>query len=298
MFLGRDPVTMSSEPDHHHALPVLGSFLRDRRLSLSQADVGLNVPEPSKELGLTRQEVAQLADISVAYLVRLEEGSAIRASVAALQGLARALKLDDDDRDQLFRLAQTPQVATHRREPPTEHVAIGMAQLLNAMTDVPAVVLGCRDDVLAWNRLGHRLLAPHLPFEAPLALEARPNRIKMVFLDPHMRTTYLDWETEARRSVTQLHELTVARPEDLALMRLIGDLVVASDQFAEYWADPKPAAPTRGVRHLHHSEVGDLDLNYEILTVEGNDQRLLTHCAEPGSVSEARLHDLLALVSS
>ncbi|KAB1946018.1 helix-turn-helix transcriptional regulator [Brevibacterium linens] len=286
---------MPSHPNGHPGRAALGAFLRSRRQSLTPEDLGLDLTQPREGPGLFREEVAHRAGISVAYLARFEQGTATQASVAALNGLGRALMLDAHERDELFRLAETPP-ATRRREPPPEHVSIGTAQLLTAMADVPAIVLGTRDDVLAWNRLGHRLIASHLPFESPLDLDTRPNRVKMVFLDPRLRETYRDWKVEAQRAVTQLQQLATHRSDDLALMRLVGDLVVASDEFAAYWADPQPAAPTRGIRELYHPEVGDLDLRFEILTLEGSEQRLLTHSADPGSVSEERLRDLAALI--
>jgi hypothetical protein len=56
-----------------------------------------------------------------------------------------------------------------------------MCQLLDALGDVPAVVLGRRSDVLAWNRLGHALFAGHVDVEAPRTPAQRPNMTRLVF---------------------------------------------------------------------------------------------------------------------
>ena len=56
---------------------------------------------------------------------------------------------------------------------------------------MPVVVLGARTEILAWNRLGHQLLAGHLDPDAPNRPADRPNLTRMLFLDPHHRDLYL-----------------------------------------------------------------------------------------------------------
>ncbi|WP_166462508.1 hypothetical protein [Amycolatopsis acidicola] len=79
--------------------------------------------------------------------------------------LARALRLDEDERAHLHDLARPTPAKRRRTRPAT--VRRGTLQLINAMHDVPAVVLGVRNEILAWNRLVHLLLAGHLDFAAP-----------------------------------------------------------------------------------------------------------------------------------
>lgn len=282
---------MSSQPDHPGPLSPLGRFLRSRRHALARTDVD---PRPSgPRHGLSREDVARLAGISTAYLARLEQGMSVQASANALNGLAHALRLDDADRELLFRFAgaSSPSALPFRESCP-EHVAPGTTHLLDAMADIPSLVLDCRDDVLAWNRLGHRLLAPELPYEAPSDLASRPNLAKMLFLDPRARDVYRNWGPEARCAVARLHELASARPDDPALMRLIGDLVVASDDFARLWSDSQEAVAVPDACRMHHPEAGELLLHAEVLTIGNGRHRLVAYCPEPGSSSAARLHEL------
>jgi transcriptional regulator with XRE-family HTH domain len=95
----------------------LGAFLRARRSELSPSDVGL--PEGGTQrrvAGLRREEVAQLAAISIDYNTRLEQGR-MQPSAPVLTSLARVLRLDDDQRAYMNELAGTPasRGGAHRR---------------------------------------------------------------------------------------------------------------------------------------------------------------------------------------
>ena len=116
--------------------------------------------------GLRREELAQLAGVSPTYYTRLEQGQSNNASESVVDSLARALELDDDERAHLYDLAR-PTPAKRRRAPRPDSARASTVRLVNAMTEIPAVVLGRRTEVLAWNALGHLLLAGHLDFHAP-----------------------------------------------------------------------------------------------------------------------------------
>src|SRR5579863_10775423 len=86
----------------------LAAFLCARRARLSPRQVGLpeaGAPGRRRTPGLRRQEVAQLAGMSVDYYIRLEQGRGPHPSRQVLSALARALMLTADERDYLFRLA-------------------------------------------------------------------------------------------------------------------------------------------------------------------------------------------------
>lgn len=244
--------------------------------------------------GLRREEIAQLAGISVAYYTRLEQGQSISASDSIIDSLARALQLGEDERAHLYALAR-PQPAKRRRLPATERATVGAVQLLDAMREVPALVLGRRNDVLAWNRLGHALLAGHLDFDAPSRPADRPNLTRMLFLDPHMRELYRDWYEHAALNVASLRFISAQYPDDRLLAELIGELSVKSDGFAALWTRHRVVRCSSGIKRLHHPEVGDLDLRYEMLHLsDGDGHRLLVHTAARGSSSEAALRLLSA----
>lgn len=181
----------------------LGQFLRSRRDRLTPKDAGVLSYGRRRVPGLRREELAQLAGVSVTYLTRLEQGQSQNASNAVVDALARALHLDPDERAHLFALAYQAPAKRSRASKP-EAAKSGAEQLLHAMGDVPAVLLGRFNDILAWNRAGHLLLAGHLDRSGPSRSIDRPNQIRMLFLDEHTRDLYIDWRDEAALAVASL----------------------------------------------------------------------------------------------
>lgn len=263
----------------------LGEFLRSRRDALTPAEAGIIGYGIRRVPGLRREELAQLAGVSVAYYTRLEQGQSIAASDGVLDALARALQLRDDERTHLFALAK-PHPTRRRRPPRPERPAPGGLALLDAMTGVPALILGRRSDVLAWNPLGHALFAGHVDAEAPRHPGTRPNLVRMLFLDPHTRDLYRDWTSEAALVVASLRFVAAQYPDDRALAELIGELSMNSPEFAALWAKHTVELCTSGTKQLRHPEVGDIDTHYQALHLPDSDgQRLLTHTVAPDSAS-------------
>lgn len=159
--------------------------------------------------------------------------------------------------------------------------------------NVPALVLGRRTDILAWNRLAHALLAAGLDFHAPYDEERRPNWARLFFLDPHFRGLITDWPGKARDTVADLRMLTGRFPGDRRLAELVGELSIASPEFAELWA----AHPVHGCAHhtreYDHELVGRLTLTDELMALPDEGQRVVVFTTEPGSPS----HDALELLA-
>ncbi|HEY7485575.1 MAG TPA: helix-turn-helix transcriptional regulator [Streptosporangiaceae bacterium] len=267
----------------------LGEFLRSRRARLQPEDVGLTVYGGRRRVpGLRREELAQLAGVSVAYYTRLEQGQSQNASDAVLDALARVLRLDEDERAHLHGLAQ-PTRPTRRRARP-ERLRPAMRHMIESFDSVPALVIGRRCDVLAWNRMAHALLAAHLDFESPHRPADRPNLVRMTFLDPHYRDLYADIKRKASDGVAYLR-LTAGRyPDDPQLTALIGELTVHSQEFAALWAAHPVRDCVYATRELRHSLVGPLTLTEQLMVLPDDPgQRVVVLTAEPGSPSAAAL---------
>jgi transcriptional regulator with XRE-family HTH domain len=268
---------------------ALGEFLRSRRSKLKPADVGIVSYGARRVPGLRREELAQLAGVSATYYTRLEQGQSTGASEAVIDALARALNLTDDERAHLHDLAR-PAPAKPRRAARPAMARPGMVQLINAAADVPSVVLGVRNEVLAWNTLGHLLLAGHLDFDAPAHPARRPNLTRMLFLDPLYRDMFVDWAEEATRVVAQLRLVAGRYTEDRELAELIGELTMKSSDFAALWSKHPVATCVSGVKRLHHPVVGALELSYEaLLLADEPGRRVILYSAEPDSASAAAL---------
>ncbi|MDG4862409.1 helix-turn-helix transcriptional regulator [Streptomyces sp. T-3] len=257
-------------------LESLGTYLKSRRDRVTPADVGLRTYGTGRRVpGLRREELAQLAGVSAGYYVRLEQDQAGTASQQVLGALARVLRLDPAETAHLHNLAHqpvTPRLVRPGVETPHPRV---LALLASLGEGTPAVVLGRRGDVLAWNRTGHTLVAEHVDFDAPQHPDRRPSIPRMFFLDPLSRDLHRNWAELARIHVAYLRLTAGRHPTDARLAELIGELAMHSGDFAELWAAGDVADCTVGTMLLHHPTAGALDIDYQVwLQPDSPDHRL------------------------
>jgi len=275
---------MSDQRTGSAANTELREFLRSRRARRSPEDAGL-APQPGDRRvpGLRREEVAMLAGVGVDYYVRLERGRTRNASETVLDALARALGLDDTERDHLFALARPTRPGS--RPLPPQRVRPGLRRVLDTLTAVPALVIGRRTDVLAANPPARAL---YTDFDA-LPQRDR-NLARFTFLDPAARELYADWESAAHGAVAALRLYAGRYPHDPRLTELIGELSRRDQDFRRWWAGQDVLRRGHGSTTYHHPVAGDLTLEYEALTPTGDaDQVLCLYTAEPGSPSERAL---------
>jgi transcriptional regulator with XRE-family HTH domain len=261
----------------------LGEFLKSRRARLQPDDVELPSLGRRRVPGLRREELAQLAGVSVDYYVRLEQGRAGQPSEGVLDALTRALRLDDTERAHLHDLSRPAR--RRRREAPPERVRPGVRRLIGALDGNPAMVVGRRTDVLAWNRLAAALVIDW----GALPPDQR-NAARHVFLDDGARELYADWEEGAQATVAYLRLAAGRHPDDPGLAGLIGELSMKSEEFRRWWPRHDVHEKTHGAKRLNHPIVGPLTLFYESLALpRDGDQTLIVYTAEPGSQAETAL---------
>ncbi|AUY52966.1 helix-turn-helix transcriptional regulator [Streptomyces sp. CB01881] len=274
---------------------TLGEFLRTRRARLRPEDVDLpDFGGRRRVAGLRREELAQLAGVSVDYYTRLEQGRVGNPSEAVLDALARGLRLDPDEVRHLHRLARPRPARRAGRGPSAQQgpqpVRPMLARLLEQLTDAPAMVMGRRMDVLAWNRAASALFGD---FER--LTPAERNIARITFLDPASRELYADWSSCARENVAFLHLEAGRRPDDPRLAELIGELSLRSEEFRRWWAEHPVQDKTSGRKRFRHPLVGGLDLAYDTLRpADDPDQALITYAADPGTPSDDALRMLLS----
>ncbi|WNI14612.1 helix-turn-helix domain-containing protein [Actinacidiphila sp. ITFR-21] len=263
--------------------PELADFLRRCRTRLSPADVGLAEGARRRTPGLRREEVAQLAGMSVDYYTRLEQGRGSRPSRQMLAAIARALRLSVDERNHLFHLSG--------EEPPREavgsgYVRPGLLLVLDRLHDTPAQVITDFGDILAQNLMAAALFGD-ISARPPLAR----NIIRRMFTEPQTLALYPaeDHERLARNHVAGLRALLAARPDDPRPAALAAELRAASPLFARLWEDHQVAVWRTDVKRVLHPVVGELVLDCEVLLSADHDQRLVVHSARPGTESHERL---------
>jgi transcriptional regulator with XRE-family HTH domain len=267
-------------------------FLTTRRARITPQQAGLPSYGTSRRVpGLRREDTAMLAGVSIDYYTRLERGNLTGVSDSVLESLARALRLDEAEREHLFDLARQantgPRATTAaRRRRGTTQVRPTVQHLLDAMTGTPAYVRNGRLDVLGANRLARAVFAPVLGAPA-----GRPNLARFLFLDPAAQDFYRDWDHLAEDVVALLRGEAGRNPYDRGLTDLIGELSTRSDQFRTWWAAHNVRLHRTGLKRLHHPLVGDLTLAYESMDLTADQGlRLNAYTAEPGSPDQDALH--------
>jgi transcriptional regulator with XRE-family HTH domain len=239
--------------------------------------------------GLRREEVALLAGVSVDYLARLEQNRAQRPSPSVLAAMARALRLSDEERSHLFRLAghAEPMLGTINR-----HITPSLQRLLDRLRDVPAMVVDAAGEIVAANPLASALigdLSGASRRERTLAwrhFAGLPSRI--------VRSPEESAEAEARL-VAELREARGRYPADEYLNRLIDALRELSPRFTELWEQHPVARFPARTKTFAHPEVGEITLDCDVLSVQGSDLSLVVYTAAPGS-RDANALALLATI--
>jgi transcriptional regulator with XRE-family HTH domain len=263
-------------------------FLVSRRARITPDQAGLPAYGGNRRVtGLRREEVALLAGVSIDYYTRLERGRAPGASDSVLEGIARALHLDEAERAHLFDLARAAGAAAPRapRRPAPQQVRPSVRLILDSMTTTPAYVRNARLDILAANQLGKALFAPVLTSPAQPA-----NNARFLFLDPAAREFYPNWERQAQDVVAMLRTEAGHNPYDKGLSNLIGELSTRSENFRTWWAAHTVRFHRTGVKRFHHPAVGDLTLTYEALDLAADSGlRISAYTAEPGTASDDAL---------
>ena len=258
-------------------------FLTTRRAKITPERAGLpDYGGRRRVAGLRRDEVAQLAGISIEYYTRLERGNIRGVSDGVLDGIARALQLDEVERAHLADLARTANAArTARRRPTQPRVRPSVQRLLDSMTGTAAFVRNGRLDILAANRLGYALYSP--VFLDP----ARPaNLARFIFLDERSTGFYRDWDGIALQAVGSLRAEAGRDPYDRALTDLVGELSLRSQEFRVRWAGHDVKYYRSGVQPFRHPIAGDLDLDYDALEIPADPgQTIVAYSAESGSRS-------------
>lgn len=266
-----------------------GKFLKAMRSRLKPEETGLPGGGARRVPGLRREEIARMADVSTDYYTRLEQGRNIHPSRSVLDSVARALRLDSSEHAHMMDLLENC-AAPPRTAAPAQGVRPALRQLLDAVGDVPALVLGRRTDVLAGNRMAFLLFADFLSMPP-----GQRNLTRWLMLDPQARELFRDWKTVAAEAVAALRVDVGRHPSDVQANQLVGELAVHSEDFRQWWAGHRVAARSSGLLRLHHGVIGDLELNFENLVLpDDSDQVLRVYSAKPGSPSA----DSLMLLAS
>lgn len=269
------------------ALAELADFLRRSRERVDPSSVGLAPRSRKRTPGLRREDVAQLAGISVDYYARLEQKRGARPSAQVIGALARALRLTEDECDYLHRLVG---YATRERATAIGHVRPGLLLVLDRLVDVPAQVVSDSGQILARNAMAEAL------FGAPVVPGRAGNAIWLLFAETDSQPILADELPRLMAgAVADLRATHARRPDDAEVNALIHDLLAVSADFRELWERHDVAVRRRSAKTFVHPQIGPLDVECEILLSASGEQSLVMYTARPGTDTVEKL-ELLRVI--
>ncbi|MFH8462409.1 helix-turn-helix transcriptional regulator [Streptomyces sp. NPDC017991] len=265
----------------------LGAMIRTWRGRLPPSAAGLPVASGRRATGLRREELADLAGMSVDYVVRLEQGRATTPSAPVVASLARALQLSTAERDHLYRLAR---LALPAGGTISDHLTPGVQRVLARLGDVAVAVFAADWQLVWWNRGWAGLVGDPSTSPARLRNFAR-DRFPLDDGPTHLAlwpVTEADWGATDAAVVSDLRRATGRYPQDKRLATLIRELS-ANTRFAELWAAGGVAAHREDQKTVDHPAVGPVTVDCDILTDGDFDLKIVIMTAVPGSEDETRL---------
>lgn len=266
----------------------VNAFLTSRRAKLTPEHVGLATAGRTRRVpGLRRNEVADLAGVSVEYYARLERGDLSGVSESVLDALARALELDEAERLHLADLARAagPGARTRRRPAAQQQIRPSVQWVLDGMTRLPAIVNDGSLNLRAANTMGRALFAPVLEDHARPA-----NHARFTFLDPSAHDFWPDWDRAADDAVAALRAEAGRDPFNRGLTDLVGELSTRSDAFRTRWASHDVRLHRTGVKHFRHPVVGELHLSFDVMELPADPGlSLIAFSGEPASPDDDAL---------
>lgn len=264
----------------------LAAFLRARRARVTPREAGLPASGQRRTPGLRRQEVAQLAGLSVDYYIRMEQGRGPNPSAQVLSALARALMLNADERDYMFRVAGH---AVPERIKPSREITPGVRSLLSGMPEIPAYVVDAAYNVLAWNQLATF-------FIGDLSGTEDRNMVRWTFRRPADDLIWTNEDTVrfTRATVADLRASYARYPGDPEIESLVTEMLALSPRFAQMWDSHEVEVRGPMLKRVSHPEFGPMEFECQVLHIGDSGQRLITYCAAPASPTATAFATLAA----
>ncbi|MGW7679242.1 helix-turn-helix transcriptional regulator [Kribbella sp. NPDC054772] len=267
----------------------LGRTLHAWRDRVTPEQVGLPAGGNRRAPGLRREELAQLAGLSVDYIVRLEQGRSDSPSVQVLTALARALRLSDAERNHLFVLAGEVEPTPGRI---SAYIPPGVQRIVDQLEGAPLCVCDAAWTIITWNPLFAAVIGDPSPWHG-----RERNIIYRHFAAPGDRIVQTPEQRREFRNamVTDLRAALARYPHDPDLKALIDELRAGDDEFAGLWDRPVVGFHRSERKTIRHPEIGDFGIDCDVLAVPGSDLRIVVYTAAPNTEAAEKLR-LLSVI--
>ena len=225
----------------------LGEFLATKRKGVDRAGLGLLGGTRRSSSGLSREEVAILAGMSVSWYTWLEQGRDINASRQVLAAVARVLQLTSSEAEYVFALAGPNadfSVVEHKMAP------AHLQRLIDSL-DYPAFIVSSAWDILGWNQGYEWLYGPIATLPT-----AERNLLGLVYTDPRLREMLPDWESDSRAFMAEFRAESGARLSSEGHREVVERLLAQSEDFRRQWAEQSVERFKSRLRTFVHPDAG------------------------------------------
>jgi transcriptional regulator with XRE-family HTH domain len=209
-------------------LKALGDFIKSRRAKLTPSNIGLPPGYNRRRTpGLRREEVAQLAGVSLTWYTWLEQGRDINVSKQVLESIGRALHLSTDEYIHMLSLAKDPitDPAPARKIP----ISPALHKIVNDLA-YPAMVVSKRAEVLAWN-----IAACSYFIDFSEIPEKERNMIWLWFTNKSLQSRVVNWEERSEYAIAVFRGFTDLYAGDPWFPQFVEEIKQASPFFKEHW---------------------------------------------------------------
>jgi transcriptional regulator with XRE-family HTH domain len=250
-----DTTTLKNQSPDKMRRIELSNFLRNRRERLSPERFEIPVSPRRRTPGLRREELAQLAGVSVSWYTWLEQGRPITVSEQVLESISRVLQLDWAERRHLFLLAKDHLPPSNSGGEDIHYISPQLQQVLDAFGICPAYILDKYWNIVAWNKMASKVFVEYTTLSS-----REKNLIWLLFTHPSQKRLIVDWENEARRCIAQFRFSVDQYIGEPWLTDFINDLKYASPQFRDWWTKYDIQAAHGNCKRLNHPIIGSLAL--------------------------------------
>lgn len=201
------------------------NFLSKHRSKIKPEEYGFGV-QNRRVKGLRREEVAQLAAVSVSWYTWLEQGRNIRISPAALARIGKVLKLSSAEQSYLNKMVFGSEVK-EATEAPLPQEIIAMVKALNPH---PAFVRRENMDIVYWNEAAAKDI-----FDWSSVEKKERNSLKLMFTNDEYRKRIFEWEKAAIHSIAAFRAYYAKSQKNAEFSRVLDELISCSQEFHEMW---------------------------------------------------------------
>jgi transcriptional regulator with XRE-family HTH domain len=270
----------------------LAATLRTWRERLSAEQAGFFEGPLRRAVGLRREELAELAGVSVDYIVRLEQGRAIAPSGEVVGSLARVLRLSRSERDHFYNLAGLSPPGDRRI---SDRLTPGVQRLCARLGDVAISVFAADWRMLWWSPAFAALVGDPVK----VAPQDR-NFLLHRFPAPDSRARVSEWpvllssrQESDRALVADVRRTSARYPDDPRVIELF-QRVMKNEIFARLWREGAVGTHCAEQKVVEHPVAGDIEVDCDVLHADEDDLKIVALTTAPGSEAAHKLAALLA----